>query len=386
MEGVCSFTDCNGKEVQIITSKQHTKDPFQDALYMVRMVDITCCAVLMTADGRVFEVVPGAFEDCKNRVLSLNESSTTVFIDALPSRVAKLEKRGWKNTIDVKIAMRDVKRRQEKEKQRQQRQLLASRRKGSLPNLKPRAGIMVDDVETHSCVTSMSDPIPDRSGPGTRYGPKEVKKYLGDNVDEVRNTIECAANHLGMNVVAEITPLGYVTLRFNSTDQLHNFRRTIPSGRYKKRAESLGALVAEAETARRAKKAPTLGYTVTGRFGSKEGIDSRVADVHSKLFEKSSKFIKRFEMPPKPTLTKEAAIDTSMDEAEEPVEAALDVSMNPAQSSVTLSYIDREQDEYIEVIINGDGPVTKAISSMWPDLDDDQKKQLIADLQKKGTP
>jgi len=47
-------------------------------------------------------------------VLRINDSSDTIFIEALPSRVEKLTARGWKSEIDVRAAMAKLNRKRAK--------------------------------------------------------------------------------------------------------------------------------------------------------------------------------------------------------------------------------------------------------------------------------
>lgn len=108
MSNLSIFRTINGNEVQLITSKKTGKSPIDNALYVARMVDIICCGVVVTHDGRVFEVVKGAYADCKNRVLRLNKNSDTLFTGTLSSRVNKLVERGWKNTIDIEKEVKRI--------------------------------------------------------------------------------------------------------------------------------------------------------------------------------------------------------------------------------------------------------------------------------------
>lgn len=99
---VMSFENGRGRVLQVISSASNSKDSFEAALYTARKVDIVCCGLVLTHDGRLFEVVPNAFKDCKNRVLTLNEPALSELDrNTVLSRVNKLVARGWKNEIDV---------------------------------------------------------------------------------------------------------------------------------------------------------------------------------------------------------------------------------------------------------------------------------------------
>ena len=219
MSGVVEFVGAAGRETQLITSKQHTKDPFQDALYMARMVDIICCGVIMTSDGRVFEVVPGAYQDCKDRVLRLNDDSTTLFIEALPERVAKLEKRGWKNLIDVNKALEEVRRKQALEKRREERRLMATRRavkKRSFSDQKISTGSdLLHAIHIDGNQDGVTLPI--KGGEHWEYqNDAEVKNLFGGDISNLIPLAESVAHAEKINVSIKITPWG--SMHFNVCD------------------------------------------------------------------------------------------------------------------------------------------------------------------------
>ena len=47
-------------------------DPLASTIHVAKLVDIVCCGVFMTVDGRVFEALPGAFDDCVKADLRFN--------------------------------------------------------------------------------------------------------------------------------------------------------------------------------------------------------------------------------------------------------------------------------------------------------------------------
>lgn len=217
--GVTDFVNATGSKVQLITSKQHTKNPFQDAVYMARMVDIVCCALIMTSDGRVFEVVPGAHQDCRDRILRLNKNSTAISIETLPTRVEKFKRRGWENTIDVEKAMRAIKRRQVAERRRHNRQLMSQRRKKTeIP------GIYEDKLpmsRSISVLNILGDPeheseFPIHGGETYTMDSDEVQKNFGDDIDLLSHVVEMAARDAGVNITAKIAPVG--TIHFTARD------------------------------------------------------------------------------------------------------------------------------------------------------------------------
>lgn len=127
MSGVYQFINMDGMVVQLVTSNKNLKDRFQVAVYPARQVDIVCCGVIMTYDGRVFEVLPGAHQDCIDGVLRINDDSETILLDTLEARVKKLEERGWRNEIDVNQVIREIKAKRSKLKRVKKKRLATSK-------------------------------------------------------------------------------------------------------------------------------------------------------------------------------------------------------------------------------------------------------------------
>jgi len=106
---VYTFVNANNVEVQLIsplhlnsaTLKDYPLDV--DCISVVKAVDIRCCGVSMDTNGKVFEVVEGAFDDCQKKVLTLNIKGpiTKTKLNHLSSRIKKFETRGWKNNINI---------------------------------------------------------------------------------------------------------------------------------------------------------------------------------------------------------------------------------------------------------------------------------------------
>lgn len=99
LNGVTNFAGVSGQVVQIMTPSRSTKDLLADALILARTVDIRCCGIIMLSDGRIFEVVPGAAEDCLEGVLRLNPESGHIEARSTTQRIKKLTARGWKSEI-----------------------------------------------------------------------------------------------------------------------------------------------------------------------------------------------------------------------------------------------------------------------------------------------
>jgi hypothetical protein len=223
MSGVTAFRGVSNRIVQLITTKRHTKDPFQDVLYMARTVDIVCCGVVMAADGRVFEAVPGAYQDCKDRVLRLNTASETIFVDALPARVEKLVKRGWKNTIDVKRALRDIKLAQDRLKKKQERQMMSMRRKMAVPEMATITPGVMSEAEMESTHNKFGEVVQEYSiriptahhtemegGYTSEIKPEVFTELFDCNKQHMANEITRICTKYKTNARIKWTPIGKV--------------------------------------------------------------------------------------------------------------------------------------------------------------------------------
>ena len=56
-------------------------------------VDFICCGLVMNKEGEISEILNGAYDDCKNKVLRLNDKAT--IMGNLKKRIDHLTKRGW---------------------------------------------------------------------------------------------------------------------------------------------------------------------------------------------------------------------------------------------------------------------------------------------------
>ena len=102
IEATVSFLTFDDAKVQLIKSKIPAPTNFESAIEAVKNVDIVCCGIAMDRDGRIFEVVEGAQEDCVGRILRLNKIVKNVNIANLERRITKLTKRGWVSKINIK--------------------------------------------------------------------------------------------------------------------------------------------------------------------------------------------------------------------------------------------------------------------------------------------
>jgi hypothetical protein len=166
-----TFESHRGMKAQVIVPSAEFEDPMMEALTFARDVDIACCGVVMLNDGRVFEVVPGAFEDCKNKVLRFNEGADLLHIEALEFRVNKLVARGWKSEIDIRSKIMQANRKKKREE--------ASRRR--------KMGEMAKYAEIHSGSTATAMEV---EGETIKFPWNFC--YLADGIVNFERTIEGA--------------------------------------------------------------------------------------------------------------------------------------------------------------------------------------------------
>lgn len=73
-------------------SKEKLRDVLLEPVYAT---DIRCCAVAISPNNKLLEVLPGAFNDCKEMVLK--ESPLASHKVNLKERMEKLKSRGWRS-------------------------------------------------------------------------------------------------------------------------------------------------------------------------------------------------------------------------------------------------------------------------------------------------
>ncbi len=111
ISNVTTFTNIIGDEIQLIQANPSNKFTAManqlkydsGVLDIVLNVDLRCSAIMVDVFGNAFEVLPGALEDCENRVLNFNEELNLreVYKKTIARRIQKLKNRGWKNNIDI---------------------------------------------------------------------------------------------------------------------------------------------------------------------------------------------------------------------------------------------------------------------------------------------
>lgn len=97
-----TFSTFNKRKIQIISSKSLGED-MEDSIFVTRFIDIVCCGMIMTTEGSVYEVIPGAYQDCFDKVLRLNLlEGNCINFERTFAHIKKLEARGWTSKIETK--------------------------------------------------------------------------------------------------------------------------------------------------------------------------------------------------------------------------------------------------------------------------------------------
>lgn len=219
MSGVSSFVTMGGKIVQLITSKYQDRDPLQSAIYVARMVDIVCCGMIMLCDGRVFEAVPGAYQDCMDGVLRLNKSSDTIYLDALGTRVEKLVNRGWKNTINVAKVMKEIEDEREKAKRKEQRLAEArSKKSGTSP---------LEGLKEYNFSFGGSDDKPILGGYMQEITKGQINSFFSGQPGECLGMLETIASRESINMRVKQTPIGSIYFETANGEQSYRVQRRL---------------------------------------------------------------------------------------------------------------------------------------------------------------
>lgn len=121
-----SFETFDCARVQLIQAvpdfgSEHN-DPLKVPLDLARDADIRCCSIAMNCLGKVFELVDGAYIDCKEKVLVANKVKNPNRFNNLKERVEKLKLRGWKSQINFKKVDSEIKKQKEKLKKKEKLQ------------------------------------------------------------------------------------------------------------------------------------------------------------------------------------------------------------------------------------------------------------------------
>ncbi len=107
LSSVETFANIADKKIQLIApnicDEVNINGIDSGIIDIVSNVDIVCCGVLTDMFGIIYEIVPGAFDDCKNKILNFNSDIkvTHTSIKQLNLRITKLKQRGWTNNINI---------------------------------------------------------------------------------------------------------------------------------------------------------------------------------------------------------------------------------------------------------------------------------------------
>lgn len=105
-----AFEAVNRSRVQIVESKTMTGDRLEDALEVVRSVDFTFCGMAIDRYGRMLEVIPYAYDDCKQRIIRIQNYQPDMNPDRMKARLHKYIKRGWGLSMSIDQAMTNLNR------------------------------------------------------------------------------------------------------------------------------------------------------------------------------------------------------------------------------------------------------------------------------------
>lgn len=113
---IVELVNADGATIQIVSASRIGKDDFLSLASFVEGVDFVCCGVFLTYDGRLFEAVPNAIQDCKEKVLNINKASTWLKSNTIRPRATKLMERGWRCNFDIEKVIKEIRREETKHK------------------------------------------------------------------------------------------------------------------------------------------------------------------------------------------------------------------------------------------------------------------------------
>lgn len=270
IEKVKTFKTIGGVRVQIVTSSASEKSPMENVLEVVKNVDIICCGLCMMFDGRVFEVVKGAENDCLKKILRMNyDSCNLVDLDRAKKRLEHLKSRGWKMSVNMKELERKIKKKAKEalRKKEEEMERLFGNRSGLIERLAQR--------EHGSPYIHFSSKVSKTIG-----GRETIRKMLG-NVD-IANNIQ-VKNDGGLRIEVPSNQADEVAQYLDKEIRDH-----ILSGKHSKR-EKLGQLYGSPPTW--VPKKPTAKRKPSSSRRKKAMFDITTAEI--KLASQSSSASKR---------------------------------------------------------------------------------------------
>ena len=201
LEQIVSFINIDGAVVQVMVVRQNVRYDFVNLpLTLARQVDLICCGLIMTKDGKIFEVVPDAYKDCINRVLRLNPNSHIISAKRTTKRIEKLVGRGWTSAITDKELAEAEKRSEESSKEEL---LTPSKLKPSFRRFDKSSVIEA----------ALSAP---------HYPPEKKRKYVPHRVGTERISGEYRPTISGTNSDRSVSSASIEALENRVADMLHN--------------------------------------------------------------------------------------------------------------------------------------------------------------------
>ncbi len=134
VDSTLTFFTFDNAKVQLIRARPLALSGFKAALQVAKEVDITCCGLVMDKNGRVFEVVENAYDDCINKILRFNKTSRITSLNGLEVRITKLKERGWTSKISIP-RLRKQKEKADKAKRSEEERLMRTKKKKSKRNM-----------------------------------------------------------------------------------------------------------------------------------------------------------------------------------------------------------------------------------------------------------
>jgi hypothetical protein len=130
VDSTTSFFTFDNAKVQLVRTRPVSLSGFKAALQVAKEVDIICCGLVMDRNGRVFEIVEGAYDDCVNKILRFNKISRLLNLDNLQARITKLKERGWASKISI-ARLRKQKEKADKAERSEKERLTRTKKKKS---------------------------------------------------------------------------------------------------------------------------------------------------------------------------------------------------------------------------------------------------------------
>lgn len=204
IQSMSLFKTIRGQIVQLISARGDFETKMEEATCLARNADIVCCGVVMFNDGRVFEVIPGAYQECIDGVLTINDNSNSIHPELLKSRIDKLVGRGWKSEIDVIKTLKRVKASRAKAMRKSRKSINHMVRKRPMFSSKKE-----NSVTAYMFTYGNTDDHKQGGGYMKEITAHDVAKYYGDE-ESCINAVKYIAKVERLNVRVKITPVGNI--------------------------------------------------------------------------------------------------------------------------------------------------------------------------------